>query len=86
MAVISGINNNGRSQLGNKQLAVIRSSEVAVLQGFVYDGGLCKFSPDQSFGRYKADGCYTGVAVKMGSTVYRFNVYYSGVDINEQQL
>ena len=49
MAVISGINNNGRSQLGNKQLAVIRNSEVAVLQGFVYYGGLCKFSPDQSF-------------------------------------
>ena len=36
MAVISGINNDGRSQLGNEQLAVVRNSEVAVLQGFVY--------------------------------------------------
>ena len=43
MAVILGINNNGTNQLGNEQLAVIRNSEVAVLQRFVYYGSLCKF-------------------------------------------
>ena len=33
------------SQLGNEYLAVIRSSGVAVLQGFGYCGSLCKFNP-----------------------------------------
>ena len=44
-----GVIFNGISQLGNEHLAVIRSSGVAVLQGFGYCGSLCKFNPDQSF-------------------------------------
>ena len=33
--------------LGNAQLAVVRSIEVAVLQGFTYNGSLRKFNRDQ---------------------------------------
>ena len=44
-----GVIFNGISQLGNEHLAVIRSSGVAVLQGFGYCGSLCKFILDQSF-------------------------------------
>ena len=67
-----GVIFNGVSQLGNEHLAAIRNSEVAVLQGFGYCGSLCKFNPDQSFGRYIESGCCTGVAVKRGSTVQAF--------------
>ena len=44
-----GVIFNGLSQLGNEHLAVIRNSEVAVLQGFSHCGSICKFNPDQSF-------------------------------------
>ena len=49
------------SQLGNEHLAVIRNSEVAVLQGFGYCGSLCKFNPDRSFWPL-----YQGLAVVEG--------------------
>ena len=38
---------NCLNRLGNVQLAVIRSIEVAVLQGFTYSGSLRKFNWDQ---------------------------------------
>ena len=38
---------NCLNRLGNAQLAVIRSIEVAVLQGFTYNGSLPKFNRDQ---------------------------------------
>ena len=62
-----GVIFNGISQLGNEHLAVIRSSGVAILQGFCYCGSLCKFNPDQSFWPL-----YRGVTVMRGSTVYNY--------------
>ena len=61
-----GVIFNGISQLGNEHLAVIRSSEVAVLQGFGYCGSSIRI---RAFGHYIEGGCCTGVAVKRGSTV-----------------
>ena len=69
MAVILGINNNGTSQLGNEQLAVIRNNKVAVLQGSFIIEVYVSSVRTSACGRYKADGCCTGVAVKRGSTV-----------------
>ena len=61
-----GVIFNGISQLGNEHLAVIRSSWVAVLQGFGYCGSLFK---SRAFGRYIEGGCCRGVTVMRGSTV-----------------
>ena len=47
MAVIAGVFFNCLNRLGDAQLAAIRSIEVAVLQGFTYNGSLRKFSRDQ---------------------------------------
>ena len=69
-----GVIFNGISQLGNEHLAVIRSSEVAVLQGFGYCGSLCKSIRTRAFGHYIEGGCCRGVTVMRGSTVYGMSV------------
>ena len=66
-----GVIFNGISQLGNEQLAIIRSSGVAVLQGFGYCGSLSIRT--RAFGRYIEGGCCRGVTVMRGSTVLQGN-------------
>ena len=70
-----GVIFNGISQLGNEHLAVIRSSEVAVLQGFGYCGSLRTYVSSirtRAFGRYIEGGCCRGVTVMRGSTVHTY--------------
>ena len=72
---------NCLNRLGNVQLAVIRSIEVAVLQGFTYNGSLRKFNRDQGCwpiyrrwpllrgDRYEGFHCMT-VQVRVNEGVY----------------
>ena len=69
-----GVIFNGISQLGNEHLAVIRSSGVAVLQGFGYCGSSIR---TRAFGRYIEGGCCRGVTVMRGSTVLIINAFAS---------
>ena len=74
--------------VGEQTFGVIWNSEVDVLQGFSYCGGLCKFNPiwTRAFGHYIADGCCTGVAVKRGSTVLEFPGYSDSGKWNSIQV